>query len=104
MLRGGQRVIFFHSTNEFLDELGNAGGIFAEGPRVDNGIVGIIVHVGVRRVDPLNPHGASLQRRHLTHGVSVAWISRRGESHGSRKRCAFIQTHSGAAFKISADQ
>src|SRR5438270_9394475 len=104
MFCGSQRAVFLDSADELFYELSDARRIFPEGSRVDDGIVGIIVNVSVRGVDPLNADRARFQRRYLTHGVGVARISRSRERHCGWKGRALVETHSGAAFEISTDQ
>src|SRR5206468_9380883 len=42
--------------------------ILSERPRIDDRIPRIVVYVGIRRVDPVDPSGARLQRRNFPHG------------------------------------
>src|SRR5712664_3281552 len=58
VLGRGERAIFFDAADELGGELGDAGGIFAEGARVDDGIARIVVYVSNRGVDPMNAYGA----------------------------------------------
>src|SRR6195256_6125334 len=57
MFRGRQPAVFFDTAYECRDELGHARRVFAEGARVDNGIAGVAVDVGIGREDPRNARG-----------------------------------------------
>ena len=100
----GQAAIFLHAVDELRDELGDFLRIFAERARVDDGIVGIVVDVGIRRVNPVDADGARFERGDFSHGVGIFGIACGGQRHRGRKRCAFVQTHRGAAFEIGADE
>ena len=104
MLGGRQSAILAHAAHELTHKLRNALRIFAEGPRVDNGIAGIIVYIRVRRIDPMNADGARFDRGDLAHGVSVFQISASRERHSGWKRSAFIQSHRRPALEIRANQ
>ena len=86
MLCGGQAAVFFDSANERGDEFGDARGIFAEGTRVDDGIVGVAVDIGVGRENPGDAGGLRFQRRDFAHRVGVFRAARRGHGHGMRER------------------
>ena len=104
MFGGRQAAVFLHAANELTHKVGDALRVFAEGPRVDDRISGIVVYIRVRRVDPVNSHGARLERRNFAHGVSVFEITACSDRHCRWKRRAFIQTHCCAALEIRANQ
>ena len=104
MLGGGEAAVFFHAAHESGDEFGDALGIFAERAGIDDGIAGIIVHVGNRRVNPVNADGAGFQRGDFSHGVGVGGISAGGQGHRGGEGGAFVEAHGGAAFEICADE
>ena len=54
MFSGREAAVFFHAPHEGSDELGDTLGIFAEGARIYNGIIGITVDIGVRGKNPGN--------------------------------------------------
>src|SRR5439155_16122497 len=56
-----QSVIFLHAANELVHKLRDALRIFAEGSRVDDRISRIVVHIRVRRIDPVNSDGARFE-------------------------------------------
>ena len=98
MLRRGEAAVFFHATHESGDEFCNALVIFAKRASIDDGIAGIIVHIGNRRVNPVNADGAGFESGDFPHGVGVGGISAGGQRHRSREGSAFIEAHGGAAF------
>ena len=75
MFRGCQRAVFFHAAHEFFDEFRHSLRVFSKRPRIDDGIAGIIVYVGIGRVDPVNADGASLESCDFAHEVGVAGIA-----------------------------
>ena len=52
----------------------------------------------------MNADRASFERGDFAHGVRIVWMAAGRESHGGRKRCAFVQAHGRAAFEIRADE
>ena len=104
MFRGSQRSVVFGSFHERGHKFRDALRILSERPRIDDRIPRIVVYVGIRRVDPVDPSGARLQRRNFPHGVRVFRIARGGHRHRGGKRSAFVVTHGGSAFEISADK
>src|SRR5271169_5913413 len=56
MFGGSQASVFLNAADEGGDKFGDARGVFAERSRVDDGIIGVAVHVRVRRKYPGNPY------------------------------------------------
>ena len=104
MLGGGQRAIFLSAANKFGDELRDARGVFAKGACIDDGVRGIVVDVGVRRVNPLDAGGACFKSGDFAHGVGIERIAGGGEGHGGGEGRAFVKAHGRAALKIGADE
>ena len=103
MFRGREAAIFLHAAHERRNETRHAQRIFAEGAHIDDRIIGIVVHVGVRRENPLNSRGARFERRDFADGVGVLRISGRRDGHRVGKPGAFIEAHGGAALEIRAE-
>src|SRR6266851_6317554 len=101
---GREAAVFLHAANELTHKFGDALRVFAEGPRVDDRISRIIVYIRVRRIDPMNSHGARLESGDLAHGVSVFKVPAGGERHRRWKGGAFVQPHGRAALEIRANQ
>ena len=104
MFRGGEAAILLDAAHERGDEFGNARRVFAERARIDDGIVGIAVDVGVRRENPRNSDRSAFQRRNLSHRVGVFGAACGGDGHGVRKRRALFDAHGGAALEIRGDE
>src|ERR1700730_1052726 len=54
MLCSCKATVFLHAAHKLGHVLSDFLWVFAEGTRVDNGIVGIVVDVGVGRVNPMD--------------------------------------------------
>ncbi len=67
-------AIFFDAAHERRNEFSHACGIFSKGTRIDDGISGIIVYIGHRRI-------ARLERGYFSHGVGVRGIAGGGKRH-----------------------
>ena len=104
MFSGCQSAIFADAANKLAYKLRDTLRIFPEGPRVDDGIAGIVVYIRVGSIDPMNADGACFERGDFAHGVGVFKISASGERHGRWKRSAFIQAHRCPALEIRADE
>src|SRR6184192_2911032 len=85
MFGGCQSAIFTHSANKLAYKLRDTLRIFPEGPRVDDGIAGIVVYIRVGSIDPMNADGACFERGDFAHGVGVFKISASGERHAVGK-------------------
>src|SRR5262245_61686596 len=100
----GECSVFFDSARERSDEFSDAFRVFAEGTRVDNWIVGIVIDVGHWPEYPIHAAGARLERRDFSHRVGVFRISGCGDRHGIGKGSALVEAHGCAAFEISGDK
>ena len=103
LCRGQPAVVFdaFHKRrNKFCDALG----ILSERPRVDDRISGVIVHIRIRRVNPMHTGGARFERGNFTHSIRVFGIAGSGQGHRGGKGSSFVVTHSSATFEIGANQ
>src|SRR5260370_35665117 len=58
MFGGRQAAVFLHATDELTHKFGDTLRIFTEGSRVDDGVSRIIVYIRIRRINPVNSHGA----------------------------------------------
>src|ERR1700683_3808929 len=103
MFWAGYSAVFFDSADELRDVLGNLLRVFAERTNIDDGIVRIVVYVGIGRENPADSGGTSFERGYFTDGVSGLWIVGCGHGHGRRKRSAFVDAHGCARFEIRAD-
>ena len=68
------------------------------------GFVGIVVHVRVGREYPMNAGSAGFECSHLAGSVCEFRIACCTDGHGGGKVRSFVEAHSGAGFKIGADQ
>jgi hypothetical protein len=87
-----------------LHEAGHLVGILAVRARVDDGIVGVVVHVGDGREDPLHAEGAGLAGRFGALEANVVQIAAGAEGHVLRPRRGGIHAHGRAALEIGAHQ
>ena len=104
MFSGGEGAIFLDAANELGDVFGDALRIFAERAHVDDGIVGIVVDVGVGREDPMHAGGARFEGDGLADGVGELGIASGGDGHGGREGSAFVEAHAGAGFEVGANE
>ena len=65
--------------------------ILAEGSDVDDGVVGIVVHVQHRREGDVDPHGPGLQGGDPAHLVGKPRIVRRSQRHEVGELCGSPQ-------------
>src|SRR6266852_5733850 len=79
MFCSGERV-FFDAAHEGGDKLGDARGIFAKRSRIDDGIAGVVIHIRVRRINPMHADSARFQRGDFAHGVGTFRIAAGGDS------------------------
>jgi hypothetical protein len=86
------------------DQIADLLGIFSEGARVDDGIGGVRVHVGVGEKIPVNADGTRLFGGDAAEGFGVFCFAVAAESHGVRKYGGAHQAHGDAAFKIGREQ
>src|SRR6202041_2476432 len=77
MLRRCESAIFFDAPDFFGDKLCHLLRVFAERADIDNGIVWIIVDVGVGREDPAHARSACFKSGHFSNGIGRFWIARR---------------------------
>ncbi len=84
--------------------LANLRRVFAERACVDDRIVGIRVHVHVRKPIPLHPDGAGLHGGDATGLAGEVGITRGAKRHGVRKYCDFIETHAEAALEVGGEE
>ena len=104
MLGGGEGAVFLHAANELGDVFGNALRVFAERAHIDDGIIGIVVHVRVGRENPVHARGARFERDGFADRVGELGIARGGDGHRGGKRRAFVEPHAGAGFEVRAEQ
>src|SRR5580704_1449225 len=104
MFHTRQAAIFFNAADELRNVFGDALRNFAEGTNVDDGIVGIVVHVRVGRENPAYAGCARFECGYFADGVSSSWIVGCGDGHRRGERSAFVDAHSCAGFKIRADE
>ncbi len=102
MFGGGDGAVFLHAANELRDVFGDGLRIFAERTHVDDGIVGIVIHVGIGREDPVHAGGARFEGNGLADNVGELGIASGGDGHGGREGSAFVEAHAGARFKVGA--
>src|SRR5207245_8709079 len=95
MLGRGKGAVLFDAAHECRHKLGNALRVFAEGPNINDGIVGIAVDIGNRSKNPVNARRARFQRGDAPHRVGVLRIfadrksTRLNSSHGSISYAVF---------------
>ena len=104
MLGGGQRAVVLDSFYERRNKLRHALRIFPKRPRINDGICGIVVHVRIRRVHPVDAGGAGLKRGDLSHGIGIFGIAASRHGHCGGEGCALIVAHRRATLEIRPDE
>ena len=107
MLRGHQNARFrigVRAFDEADDELRDVLRIFAVRADVDDGVVGVIVDIGIGEEEPLDAHGARFLRRDFAFDAGFIGIARRGEGHGVREDRGGVDAHGSAALEIAGHQ
>ena len=79
-------------------------GIFAKGPRVDDGIGGIGIHVGVGKEIPVNADGSSLCSGNAAEIFRVLFAAYCAKSHGMREDGRPHQAHGDSALEVRGKQ
>ena len=85
MLGGSQHPFMSCAANVAAYQRRNLGRVFSKGPRVDDGIGGIGIHVGHREEVPLHPNGPRFPGDDFAEMLSELRLSGRAKSHGRRK-------------------
>src|SRR5581483_8156928 len=102
--QNGSRAVRMGAFNVGLHQLGDLSRVFTVGPRVDDGIVGIVVNVGVGGEDPVHAQRAGLARglgAFITDGGGVA---RRAKGHVGGPWNGAVDAHGRATFEVRAHQ
>ena len=107
MFGGGQHeiaLVGMCAFNEGLHVRGHILRILAKRADVDDGVVGIVVDVGHRVVDPVNAQCPRFPRRDFTLEARKGRVSRGAKRHGMRKDGGSFHPHRGAPLEISTHQ
>ena len=78
--------------------------IFSEGARVDDGVRGIRVDVGIGKEIPVHADGARLLGGDAAEGLRIFCLSGGAEGHGVREHGRAMKAHGDAALKIGGER
>ena len=97
---GGDDALALRALDEGGDEARHLRGVFAETADVDDGVRGVVVHVGDGREELLDAERAGLARRQLALSARVVGVSGRADGHVPRKVCRVVEAHAASGFEV----
>ena len=104
MFHGREHPALVRSLDVGRHQIADLLGIFSERSRVDDGIGGIRVHVGIRKEIPVHADGSRFLRRNASEVLRVFELAVGAEGHGVRKVRAPHQPRRNPALKIRRKQ
>ncbi len=104
VLHRSQHSRLVRSLNVGRDQIAHLFGIFSEGSRVNDGVGGIRVHVGVREKIPVHTDGSGFLGGDAAEGLRVLDVAIGSEGHGVRKVRGPQQPRGDTALKVSREQ
>ena len=104
MFDGGEHAAFMRALDVGCDQIADLRGIFSKRTRVDDGIDGVRVDVGIGKEIPVNTDGAGLFGSDASEGFGVFEFAVATEGHGVRKNGGTHQAHGDAAFEIRREE
>ena len=104
MLDRGHHAGLVRAANISGDQFADLLGIFSEGTRVDDGIRGIRIDVGIRKEVPVNADGACLLTSDPAESLGIFCFSGCTKSHGVRESRSAMQAHGDSSFEIGGKQ
>ena len=103
MFHRGQHSTFMRPLDIGRDQIPDLFGILAEGARVDDGIRGIRVHIGVREKIPVNTDGACFFGADAAESLCVVCFAISAKGHGMGKDSGSHQAHGDATFEVCGE-
>src|SRR5271165_4838590 len=100
MLGGGQHAALVSATYVGGDVVADLLRVLAKRARVDDGIGGVGVDVGIRKEIPVDADGAGFDGGDAAEGFGVFQMSGGPEGHRVRENRSAVEAHGDAAFEV----